>query len=268
MVKLIAIDLDDTLLDNSRRISPRVKAAVREAKARGVAVTLATGRMHRSALPYALELELDIPLITYNGALIKFSRSGETLFHCPLDAAVAGGVLGLFRRKSWYVQVYADDLLYVRERDANARRYEEVSGMEAVVVGDGLYDLGDRPPTKMLAIAEPADMDGLVGAVRELYGDRLYLATSKPNYLEILNPGANKGLALARLADYFGLDRREVMAIGDSLNDKEMLEYAGLGVAMHNAAAAVKSVADAVTGANDADGVAEAVEKYVLGGLA
>jgi hypothetical protein len=262
-IKLVAIDLDDTLLDNSRAVSPRAKAAIAAAVARGVTVTVATGRMFPSALPYARQLELDVPLITYNGALVRCGLSGETLLHNPLDAATAGKVLALFRERGWHVQVYLDDVLYVRERNAAVRKYEEIAGIAAVPVGDGLWTLSGEP-TKMLAMADPESIPGIDAAVRALCGGRIYTAASKPYYLEITHPDATKGTALAFLAGRLGISRGEVMAIGDSVNDLDMIEYAGLGVAMGNASQQVKEAADAVVAANDADGVAAAIEEYVL----
>jgi len=262
-IKLIAVDLDDTLLDNSQKVSPRVKEAVRKAVAQGVAVTLSTGRMHRSALPYALELDLDIPLITYNGALIKCSLSGETLLHRPLDTQTAAEVLALFQERGWYIQAYIDDILYVKERDAMALYYEGVSGVTAVPIGDKLFSL-DAAPTKLLAMAEPNLMDEIRPVLKERFGERLYAAISKPLYLEMVHPSVNKGMALDFLAKRLGIGSEAVMAMGDSLNDLDMIQYAGWGVAMGNAREEVKKVARVVTGRNDADGVAEAIEKYVL----
>jgi HAD-superfamily hydrolase, subfamily IIB len=262
-IKLIAIDLDDTLLDHSCAISPRACAAIRAAVAKGVTVTVATGRMYRSALPYARQLGLDVPLITYNGALIKSSLSEETLFHRPLDMATAGKLLALFRDHGWYVQVYLNDILYVRERNDNARYYESATGVDAVPVGNELWSPAVAP-TKMLAIADPDRIPEIAAAVRTVGGDKVYTAGSKPRYLEMTDPAGNKGTALAFLAGRLGIDRAEVMAIGDSSNDLDMITYAGWGVAMGNASQAVKEAARAVTAANDADGVAAAIEQYVL----
>ncbi len=262
-IKLVALDLDDTLLDNKRTISPRSAAVIRRAIAGGVTVTMATGRMFCSARPYAEQLELDVPLITYNGALIRRALSAETLLHRPIDEETAREVLALFRDRGWYIQVYLDDKLYVKERDANARYYEDIAGVTAIPVGEALYS-PTGAPTKLLAMAEPGKIGEIGAAVKAAFGDRLYAAASKPNYLELTNPTVNKGVALGFLAERLGIGREEVMAVGDSSNDMDMLAYAGLGVAMGNAAPAVKAAADAVTGANDADGVAEAIEKYVL----
>lgn len=262
-IKLIAVDLDDTLLDNAQKVSPRVKEAVRKAVAQGVAVTLSTGRMHRSALPYALELELDIPLITYNGALIRSSLSGETLLHRPLDIETATEVLALFRERGWYIQTYIDDILYVKERDATALYYEGVSGVTGVPIGDELYSLA-AAPTKLLAMAEPKLMEEIRPVLAAHFGERLYAAISKPLYLEMVHPSVNKGMALDFLAKRLGIGSEAVMAVGDSLNDMDMVQYAGWGVAMGNARAELKKIARVVTGRNDADGVAEAIETYVL----
>jgi hypothetical protein len=262
-IKLVAVDLDDSLLDSGRRISPRTKDIIRRAVAQGVTVTMATGRMHCSALPYAQELELDVPLITYNGALIRRTMSGETLFHRPIDEKVAAEVLTLFKEQGWYIQIYLDDVLYVKELDSRASYYASVAGVEAQPVGESLYTLAGAP-TKMLTVVDPEEKNKIADALQKIFGNKLYVTTSKANYLEFNNPEVNKGLAVAYLAQSLGLSRAEVMAVGDSLNDVDMIEYAGWGVAMGNARAEVKAIAQSVTSANDADGVAEAIEKYVL----
>lgn len=262
-IKLIALDLDDTLLDHSNQISPRTREVIRQAADQGVAVTVATGRMYSSALQFAQQLALNIPLITYNGALVKNALSGEVLVHKPLAEDTARQVLALFKERGWYVQVYLDDTLYVAERNEKALYYEQLTGIRSVPVGDRLYTMGGTP-TKLLALSEPGEIKIINETVAAVFGDTLYTAVSKPNYLEMANPSVNKGKALAFLAGRLGITRQQVMAVGDSVNDLDMLEYAGLGVAMGNASERIKAVADAVTESNDADGVAEAILKYVL----
>lgn len=263
MIRLVAVDLDDTLLDHSQQISPRAKQAVAAAMAKGVTVTVATGRMFSSALPYARQLAIDVPLITYNGAMIRNSLSGELLLHKPIPEAEAVEVLALCRESGWYIQVYLDEVLYVKERGPNAAFYEKISGITPVEAGAGLYDLKGTP-TKMLLVAEPADMPAIQAKLESRFLGRLDFALSKPGFLEIVQAGVNKGRALATLAERLGVRQAEVMAIGDSANDLDMLAYAGWGVAMGNAVEKVRQAANAVTGANDADGVAEAIERYVL----
>lgn len=262
--QLIALDLDGTLLDHDTNITPRAVGAIRQAAREGVIVTLATGRMHQSALKYAQQLGLDVPLITYNGALVK-SMTGEILFHQPVDKSVAQDVMTLFRSRGWYIQSYVDDLLYVREVNEKARVYERLSDVTANSVGDALYTV-EAAPTKLLAMADSEDIAIMRDTVERSFNDKLYVAISKPQYLEMVNPAVNKGRALEALAARLGVKRNAVMAVGDSFNDIDMIEYAGLGVAMGDAPDAVKRCADVITAANDADGVALAIEKYVLGG--
>lgn len=266
-IKLVALDLDDTLLDSSRRISPRNKAAIAAAAARGVTVTLATGRMYRATRPYAADLGVDVPLIVYNGAMIKKGLSGETMFHQPLAPKTTALVLELLRRHGWYGQVYEDDELYAARYTAEADIYFRQTGVRARTVGEAFYTRSWRS-TKVVTIAPAAQVPAIMHWLQAELGETAYVTTSKPMYVDVLHPDVSKGRALARLAQQLGVARQEVMAVGDSLNDVEMLSYAGLGVAMGNARDEVKERADAVTAANDEDGVAEAIERYVLGGAA
>lgn len=261
--RLIAIDLDDTLLHSGNSVSPRTIEAITECARRDITVTIATGRMFRSAQAIASSLKLDVPIIAYNGGMIRSSSSGEILFHRPIEEPLAREVLGLFLNRGWYIQTYIDDVLYVEERNDRARDYENLAGVTAVPVGIGLYSQ-DGCPTKMLAIEEPATILQIRTELRESYGDKLFIAVSKPHFLEIADPTINKGRALAFLADHLGVPRDEVMAIGDSENDLAMLRWAGLGIAMGTASSAVRAEADAVTAGCDEEGVALAIEKYAL----
>jgi Cof subfamily protein (haloacid dehalogenase superfamily) len=262
-IKLVAVDLDDTLLDHSLSVSPRTCEAIRLAEEQGVAVTIATGRMFSSALPYARQLNMKVPLITYNGGMVRYPQSGAMIFHQTIDGKIAGQILELFRGKNWYLQSYVNDLLYVAKRGEKARQYEALAGVEAVPLGEAFYQMRDEP-TKMLAMAEPDELQVIQETIHERFPGAVFTATSKPTYLELTHPDVNKGHALAILAAHLGIQQEEVMAIGDSNNDYPMIRYAGFGVAMGNASARVKGIAQAVTTANDAHGVAEALEKHVL----
>jgi len=140
-IKLLAVDLDDTLLDKSSQVSPRCREAIKKAVEKGVTVTVATGRMYAAALPFARQLELDVPIITYNGALIKSSLSGEVFFEQALDQAVAADVLTLFRERGWYIQVYVGDQFYIAEPNERSRAYEELTKVKAIPVGEDLYSM-------------------------------------------------------------------------------------------------------------------------------
>ncbi|MCE5286120.1 MAG: Cof-type HAD-IIB family hydrolase [Pelosinus sp.] len=263
-IKLVAVDMDDTLLDAKKAISPRTCAAIKQAVKQGVTVTIATGRMFASAMPYAKQLALDVPIITYNGALIRACLSGETFLHRPINNKVASGILALCREQNWYIQTYIDDVLYIKEHNDKSAYYEKAAGVKAVPVGDRFYAMTGQP-LKMLIIEEPDKLQKIKNAIQSQFGDSISLTTSSPRYLEINQPGVNKGISLLYLAQKLQIERHEIMAIGDSQNDLDMIESAGFGVAMGNAAENIKKAAQAVTGGYDADGVAEAIEKYVLG---
>ena len=262
-VSLVAIDLDDTLLDEKQMLTERTIDTIRRVIASGVAVTIATGRMYCSTLPFAQKLGLTLPLITYNGALIKDHLTGEVLLHQPVPMDLASEVALLFREHGWYLQKYVEDRLIVENMDENALFYSNYAKVQAIAVGEEFYRM-NAPSTKMLAMADAGSLDIMQAVLRERFGEKLYVAPSKKTFLEIINPAANKGNALAYLADRLGIPGSSVMAIGDSMNDMDMIVYAGRGIAMGNAHAAVKNAADDITLGNADDGVAAALEKYVL----
>lgn len=258
--KLIAIDLDDTLLDSQLKISPRVKTLIQQLREKGIVVTLATGRMYLSSRPIAIELGLDLPLITYQGALVKNCISGETLLHQTLAVEYAREIIGLAREKGLHINLYLDDQLYMEKLTVDGEAYARLAGIPVCLVPDLAVLPGN--PTKVLLIGEEPYLDKLQVVLKGHYDNKIHITKSKPNFLEFTNPQANKGTALAELAKYYGFSRSETMAIGDSFNDLEMLEYAGLGVAMGNACREIKDRADYVTVTNDEDGVAEALQKF------
>ncbi len=262
-IRLIAIDMDDTLLNETQQVTIRTKDAIRRAMDAGVHVAIATGRMFRSALPFAREIGIRLPLITYNGAMIRELDSGKTLFHRPIGTELAQGLADLFQQKGWYLQKYVDDTLYVAELDENAQFYADYARVEAIPLGKDFFRMTEAP-TKMLSMGDTAELNEIRSVVAARYGDRLYLASSKKRYLEMVDARVNKGEAVAFLAASLGIRQSEIMAIGDSMNDVDMIEYAGCGVAMGNANSTVRAAANFVTATNSEDGVAVAIEKFVL----
>lgn len=262
-IRLIAIDLDGTLLDNHIQISPRAIAAIRAAVEQKIIITLATGRMFASAAIFARQMGLDVPLITYNGGLIRASLTGETLFHQPVPVDAAVDILNLFYHHNWYIQSYVEDKLYVDQLNDYAMDYGRIARVTPLPIGKKLYTM-KAAPTKLLGITEPDNVLPLIDKISRLFPERVYATSSKDGYVEMMHPAVNKGRALAFLATKFKIDQAQVMALGDSLNDTDMLKYAGFGVAMGNAIPEVQAVSQAVTSRNNEDGVAEAIEKYAL----
>lgn len=266
-LKLVAIDLDDTLLDSTLSISGPCKSNIRAAREKGVIITLATGRMYSSALPFALQLEVDVPLITYQGALVKNSQTQQVLYYQPLAPDMAVAVLKYFQKAGVHYHSYFNDQLCLESRSEEGMDYAQLAGVEPLIV-PSLVDACRQGQEALKIMAVNRDQERLLEMEKDLkhiYGSSLHITRSKPYYLEIMNPQANKALALKTLAEHFGIQQREVMALGDSYNDMEMIKWAGLGVAMGNAPAEVKRVADFVTASNDEDGVAQALQYWILG---
>ena len=262
--KFVAIDLDDTLLDHDLKISDRARQAIGRAKEAGSYITLSTGRMYRSAVPYARELEIDIPIITYQGAMVKNPRSSEILAHYPLPLEYARNVISRVKSLGYHINIYINDTLYIEKRTAHSDRYEKISGIVGQPVGDLLTFL-EEDPTKVLISAEEHQLDILSEEFSSVFEKNVHITKSKPYFLEFSHPLATKGYALSVLAEKYGVLREEVIAIGDSYNDLEMIDYAGLGVIVNNARQEVKKHADYVTTTPSGDGVAEVIEKFVFG---
>lgn len=262
-IRLVAVDLDDTLLNQKNEISTHTADAITEAVKQGITVTLATGRMFCSAQAYAKQLGLNVPLITYNGALIRQALTEEELYHQPIEAAVAREILHYFKEQGLYIQSYMDDKLYVEEINDQAKWYMNHANVPAYALGEKLYD-SPEGPTKLLAVTKPEDVPQAIQKVVAKFGTLIGATSSKPGFVEMMDKRVSKGLALAALAEKLGIPQEAVMAVGDSNNDLAMIRWAGFGVAMGNAKDTVKAEAQAVTASNQEDGVAAAIEQYVL----
>lgn len=266
-IKLVAIDLDDTLLNSGLQISPQCKAAIHQVKEKGVIVTLATGRMFVSALPYARQLESvrDIPIITYQGALVKCSNSGDVFYYRPLPKDKAVEIMQYFKKSKVHFQAYFNDQLCMESLTEEGEEYSHLAGVEPVIIKDLIGEASRQESCKILAVIENEklllDMEM---ELRGIYTRELNITRSKPYYLEVMDARANKGDALKVIAEHYGIDRKEVLAIGDSYNDMAMIEWAGIGVAMGNARKSVNETADYITASNEEEGVAEALHRFIL----
>ena len=266
-IKLVAVDLDDTLLRDDLTISEHTQEILRRVRESGVVVTISTGRMLPSARPYAEQLGFDVPIITYQGALVKSVFSGEVIYECPLNEDVARLVIQYGRKKGIHVNFYLEDKLYVERVTPVGEHYERLAGVPFTRVSDLEELLEAGLPYKLLLIQEEQLIGQSLQELREILqkeGLDAHLTKSKPTYLEVNHPKATKGTALEKLADWLGVSREEVMACGDSYNDLEMLEFAGCSVAVANAYPEVRSKAKYITASNNEDGVAQALEKLVL----
>ncbi len=263
--RLIAIDLDGTLIDDRLTVSPRVKQALAAAQAQGITVTLASGRMFRAMVPFARELNIEAPLVCYQGGLVRHPITEETIFHLPVPAELAQEVVTLARADGIQVNAFIDDRLHVESLTPEAEVYMRIAQVEATVVPDLVEFLQDNPSTKLVLVNLDEDKTNrLVEELTTHFDNRLGITKSHRYYTEAIHADVSKGRALKQLASVLDLSLDQVVGIGDNLNDLSLVETAGFGVAMGNGDPRVKAAADFVTTTYEEDGVAVAIEKHVL----
>jgi Cof subfamily protein (haloacid dehalogenase superfamily) len=269
-IKLLVLDIDGTIAGQSNTISKAVKQAIAAVQAQGIPVAIATGRMYRSALRFHQEIGSTLPLVAYQGAWIQDPATKKIHRHLVVPREIARCLLDYLEQPQWRsllsIHFYIDDQLYVRELTKQTQMYAERTSTEPIPVGD-LRQLLTHQLTKVLALGDDTVLiEQLLVDLRSQYPpNQLYLTKSVATFLEAANALVNKGSAVRYLAeDLLGLSRTNVMAIGDNFNDLEMLEYAGVSIAMGDAPAAVKAVAQWVAPSVEADGVAIAIEKFLL----
>jgi Cof subfamily protein (haloacid dehalogenase superfamily) len=268
-IRLIALDLDGTLFGDDLQVSRRTRQAIAAAQDAGIIVTIATGRMFRSARYVAADLGISGPLICYQGAMIRQHPTGEVLLHKTVPAALAQEVIAETVKSGLHLNVYLDDQLYVERVTPEAAYYSRINmDMKVNAVGDLPSWLSNNggEPTKLVIVTDPHLTDGVLAGFTERFGTAMQVTKSHPRFTELTNRECSKGRALAFLADHHGIAQYEVMAIGDGLNDLDMLTWAGYGVAMYGAPDAVRKASRIVCPPLAEDGAADAIERYALGG--
>lgn len=263
MYKLVAIDLDGTLLTDELTISPGTVAAIQKTVEAGTMVTIATGRMFSSAKLIAEQLDMNVPLITYQGALIKKVNGEEAMYERTVPPEVAEQLIKISQERNIHLQVYQDDTLFGAVENEKLIAYANAVKVPYVVEPD-LMKLAQKGITKFLFIEDPEMLNKLQIELENSIGLHAHIAKSKKHFLEITHPEANKGSALLYLAKQLGIEQSEIIGIGDNHNDLELVLSAGLGVAMGNAVKEVKGIADYTTFSNNEEGVLHVLEKFVL----
>ena len=268
-IKLITIDIDDTLVNTAKQVTPRVKAALQEATGQGVKVVLTTGRPLPGVQEYLDELGLnhqdDQYAITYNGGVVQ-TTNGEEFGGKELAYSDYLRLREVADELGAYLQVETIDAAYTSAKEINywASRENFLIKMPLIIKPVDEMDPNDHY-VKFMFIGDEADIDSWRDALPADVKEAYYIVKSTPQHLEFMHKDATKGSGLLTLAAKLGIDRSETMALGDQQNDVTMIEAAGLGVAMGNAVPEVKAVADVETTTQNADGVGVAVEKWVLG---
>lgn len=283
-IRLLALDLDGTLLNSQGEITERNTRAIQAARQQGVRVALVTGRRFRDARPLALQLGLDVPVISHNGALTKHARTLETVAAILLPLAAAHTVLQIGRAHGADPMVSDDPhgtglLVYDHISEDNhalakyiawSRRVVGDAVEEAVRRVPSLAEYLDHAPVHIAFSGTCANIGRLGESLERTLGPHVkVLSTIYPKQdfalLDVLHPEASKGAGLAAVAIEYNLTREEVMAVGDNFNDLEMLHYAGTGVVMGNADPVLRDIQGFyVTATNDEAGVAEAIDRFIL----
>ncbi|MBV8332031.1 MAG: HAD family phosphatase [Candidatus Eremiobacteraeota bacterium] len=262
--KLVAFDVDGTLVGRDLAISARVREAIARMRRAGIAGCLVTGRMYRATLPFARELGFDAPIVCYQGAAVIDPESDEVLHHLALENDVVRDIVAAAEADGMHLQLYRNDEYYCESRNRFSDFYASLAMHEPVIVPSLRETFAYSEATKAVVVADAPDAERHLATMRERLGDRAYVTRSLPQFVEMMNAGVDKGNAVCLVAQRLGASMDEVLAIGDSWNDAPLLRASGFGVAMGSAPQELRNVAKAVVADVDNDGVAEALERYVL----
>lgn len=264
-IKMIAIDLDDTLLHDDISISDYTKKVLWQVMEKNIRVVIATGRMFQAARPWGRAIGFgDVPLICYTGALVGLCESGRILRDVTVDRETAQGILDTAHEHGWYMHTYIDDEVYVPFRDERTEAYERQCGITAHVLGESFWNL-EKEPTKLLIFERDAKVMAEVERVMsEKFSHATNQVKSKPEFFEMNKKGMSKGTALAELCRRWEIPLESLMTFGNGHNDISMFQLTDWSFAVGNATDSAKVAARFVTATNNEDGVAKAIEKYVL----
>ena len=243
-------------------LRPRTREAIAAVRAQGVHVIVVTGRMFRGVQPYLEQAGLDDPVVCYQGAVVADPLSGEFLRHVPIPREVALEAIDAVVAAGFHANCYVDDLLYVAEVTPEARAYADFQGLEIHAVGP-LHEWLRDAPTKLVAVGDPKALDVLEAQLKPRFRGRLFVSKSLPYFLEFAHPDVSKGSGLQFVADRLGFTAAETVACGDGENDRELLDWAGFGVAVANAHPDILARADLVVPDVEHEGVATLLEAYL-----
>lgn len=269
MIRLIAADLDDTLLDAASSLTARTRRALEAVKALGCGVTICSGRMLEATLPIARDIGTNAPVLLFNGAMIYDPDADLTLYAPRIPYETALGIVRLAEQLNYYIQLYPGKGYFCSEIRDCTRAYARQIHVDATPTHMPMSRWLEENPAdmqKLLIIDTPEGADRAQAALSEAFPHGACYMKSKPHYLEISPEGVNKGASLAFLAKRLGLAPDEVMAFGDGQNDVPMIRYAGAGYAMANACAQALACTSLIAPPNTEDGVAQVIERYLAEG--
>ena len=260
--KLVAVDMDGTLLTNEKKILPETKKALLKAYNKNTIICISTGRAFPAIKKYLDELEINIPLILYNGSRVMMSRESDLLFNRVIDLETAKKVYKIISDKNGTCCFWRNDVCYFNKDNEYTEYYHKLTTINPIIIDEIKDDLfSDINKFIWFGTVENLDIvqkEYLIGV------EGINYFKSHSNLLEIVPTNVSKGNTLKSLIEKLGISREEVIAIGDDENDISMIQFAGLGVAMKNAKESVKNIADFITDSNEENGVGKVINKFIL----
>ncbi len=263
--KLMAVDIDGTLVNSKGILTEKTKQAIKLATESGLIFSISTGRPIQGVEFLNKELQLNVPFITYNGAMVVMGETKEVLYEQKMTQKSAKAVIDLGKKYKTTILVWADNKLFITEDNEKTDKYKSISSVEPLLV-DSFDEIIKNGVTKILWYDDIDTINHYQDTVGQYLDETINLHTSRPYFLEFVDRNASKAIAMEKIGEQFGIKQSEMIAVGDGYNDVSMIEYAGLGVAMANAPQDIKDLADYVTLSNDEDGVADVIYKFVLKG--
>lgn len=265
--KLLALDLDGTLTNSEKKISEKNKKYIKKAQEKGVSIILASGRPVLGIQKIADELNLKQMggyILAYNGGQIIDCKTGKDLIRQMVPQKYYADICSVNRFFQVYPLTYNKNGVICEDDESPYVKKEAFNNSIPIIKVDSLIDYVKEPVVKFMVVGEPKELDRAYRYMKEKFAGKLNIFFSEPYFLEVAPPNIEKSSALKKLLEILNIKRNELMACGDGLNDIPMLDFAGWAVAMENAYPETKLHADYISASNDDDGVAEAIEKFII----
>ncbi|WP_160687804.1 sugar-phosphatase [Clostridium sp. C2-6-12] len=267
MYKLIALDMDGTLLTSDKKVSEKTEAAIKAAEAKGVKIVLASGRPLIGIKRYLEELELtkgEDYVLSFNGGLVQNTNTAEIVSKVSLKGADLKYIYEISKELNINIHAFSAKEGLITPKNSQYTEHEaEINGIDINIKDFNEVD-DEEDIIKVMMIDPQEILDPAIEKLPKEVYEKYSVFKSSPFFLEFTHKEVDKGLGLKRLGEYLGIKKEEIIACGDAGNDLSMIKYAGLGVAMDNATKEIKEAADYITASNDEDGIAKVIEKFIL----
>jgi Cof subfamily protein (haloacid dehalogenase superfamily) len=271
--KLLCVDMDGTLLNSDKEITERTKEALKKAQEAGIKVVISTGRLFTSAYYYADLVGIKTPIISANGAFIREKDKDQVIYKSLLGKENCKKILEVLKKYDLVPNYHTSNIIFTEKTNPHIKMYMKINdshpegkkiNIQLVEKWDEIFETYENELLKCITIN--ADIERVMKAKAEIsaYNELETVSSSGDNF-EVMCRGVSKGRGVEILAGYYNIPQNEIICVGDNENDLSMIEYAGLGVAMGNAEDEIKRRAQYVTASNNEDGVAEVIEKFILG---